>query len=161
MYLKEWRWMTFKKKTMEFLNKMLCGFVTLYRDKVVPLRFQVVGVYTNDLSKSSQRARSFFFFFFFWFAKYFAHDEHAFIGQSEMFFLRILPEVSDPWCWPKGSQPLRTRLGAVCNWVKWAFVLGHFSIPENNSKEFLQQINCATGPFHSWNWNWKFPFLTH
>ena len=59
--------MTFKKKTMEFLNKMLCGFVTLYRDKVVPLRFQVVGVYTNDLSKSSQRARSFFFFFFFFF----------------------------------------------------------------------------------------------
>ena len=55
--------MTFKKKTMEFLNKMLCGLVTLYRDKVVPLRFQVVGVYTNDLSKSSQRARSFFFFF--------------------------------------------------------------------------------------------------
>ena len=151
MYLKEWRWMSFTKKTMEFLNKTLCGFVTLYRDKVVPLRFQVVGVYTNDLSKSSQRARSFF-----WFAKYFAHDEHAFIGQSEMFFLRILPEVSDPWCWPKG-----TRLGAVCNWVKWAFVLGHFSIPENNSKEFLEQINCATGPFHSWNWNWKFPFLTH
>ena len=78
-------------------------------------------------------------FFFFWFAKYFAHDEHAFIGQSEMFFLRILPEVSDPWCWPKGSQPLRTRLGAVCNWVKCAFVLGHFSIPENNSKNSLSK----------------------
>ena len=85
--------MSFTKKTMEFLNKMLCGFVTLDRDKVVPLRFQVVAVYTNDLSKSSQRARSFFLF-----AKYFAHDEHAFIGQSEMLFLRILPEVSDPWC---------------------------------------------------------------
>lgn len=52
--------MSFTKKTMEFLNKMLCGFVTLDGDKVVSLRFQVVGVYTNDLSKSSQRARSFF-----------------------------------------------------------------------------------------------------
>ena len=25
-------------------------------------------------------------------------------------FFLILPEVSDPWCWPKGSQPLGTRL---------------------------------------------------
>ena len=49
----------------------------------------------------------------FWLAKKFAGDELDFIGQSEMIFFRILPEVSDPF-----SLGLTKRIAASGNEIE-------------------------------------------
>ena len=49
-------------------------------------------------------------------AKKFACDEYDFIGQSEVVFLRILPEVSDPRRCIEGSRPLGTRLLTILSY---------------------------------------------
>ena len=52
-------------------------------------------------------------------------------------FFPILPEVSDPWCSPKGSQPLRTRL-CKGSWIsQFPFYIFH----KQHSSFLIQQFS--------------------
>ena len=66
----------------------------------------------NDLSKSNQRAHSFLI------SKEICRWWTRLYRPIRDGFFRILPEVSVPWGWPKGSKPLGTRLKTCMSNIK-------------------------------------------